>query len=311
MSGRVLVTGASGFVGTALVAALTRAGKQVRAATRHPAAVAFPADVELVAVPDFGQPVDWSPILTGIDSVVHAASIAHARSKLDASIHDRVIHLATADLAEACVGAGIRRFIFLSSVRAQSGPAASTILTEGDAPRPKGPYGRAKFGAEAALRASALSWTILRPVAVYGPGAKGNLASLMRLADSPWPLPFASFSNRRSLLGVDNLIGAICFVLGAEATAREIYLVADPQPLTFAEIVAALRLGAGRAPGLFPVPAKLFQAGLSLVGRVDIWERLGGSLVVDPAKLMAAGWRPDPDTRAGLARMVQASLPHP
>jgi UDP-glucose 4-epimerase len=161
--------------------------------------------------------------------------------------------------------------------------------------------------AEAAVRAHAPAWTILRPAMVYGPGAKGNLAHLVRIAALPLPLPFAGFSNERSTLGLENLVSAIAFVLGEEACARETYLVADPMPLALAEIVAALRSGLCRRPGLFPLPPALFEAGLKLIGRADVWERLGGKLVADSGKLIAAGWRPDPDTRAGLARMVQVS----
>jgi UDP-glucose 4-epimerase len=305
---RVLVTGASGFVGASLVGALLRAGNPVRALTRHPEATKFGSGVEVVPVPDFTRPVDWGRMLSGVDRVVHLAGIAHVGPKVDPAIYDRVNHIATAELAAACARAGVRRLVFVSSVRAQSGAAAKNVLREADEPRPTEAYGRSKLEAEAAVRACGVGWTILRPAMVYGANVKGNLASLMRLAATPWPLPFASFANLRSLVGLDNLVAAITFVLGEEACVRETYLVADPSPVTFAEIVAALRLGAGRRPRLFPVPPAAFRAALELIGRADVWERLGGTLVVDPGKLIAAGWRPDPDTKAGLARMVAATL---
>lgn len=307
MSERILVTGASGFVGTALVTTLMRAGRPVRAATRHPETALLPRGVEAVAVPDFRQSIDWAPMLAGVGSVVHLAGIAHVGPNVDPAVYDRVNHVATADLAAACARAGVRRLVFLSSVRAQCGIAAAQALREADEPRPSEAYGRSKLTAEDAVRACGGAWTILRPAMVYGPGAKGNLAHLMRIAALPLPLPFARFANERSILGLENLVSAIAFVLGEEACARETYLVADPKPLTLAEIVAALRCGAGRRPRLFPVPPAVFEAGLKLIGRADIWQRLGGTLVVDPSKLIAAGWRPDPDTRAGLARMVQAA----
>jgi len=308
VSGRVLVTGASGFVGRSLVGALARAGKPVRAATRNPAAFAPISGAEVVAVADFRQRIDWAPLLIGVDAVVHVAGIAHIGASVDPATYDRVIHLATADLAATCAQAGVRRVVFVSSVRAQCGAAASQVLRETDAAQPSEAYGRAKLQAEEALRAGDLDWTILRPTLVYGTGARGNLASLLRLVDSPWPLPLASFANRRSLLSVENLVGAIRFALGAPVTQCETYLVADPHALTLAEIVAALRRGAGRPPRLFPFPPALFKAALELAGRKDVWERLGGSLVVDPGKLMAAGWRPDADTRSALVHMAAASL---
>jgi nucleoside-diphosphate-sugar epimerase len=191
-------------------------------------------------------------------------------------------------------------------VRAQSGPTAPRGLTERDEPQPSEAYGRCKLKAEAAVRACAVASTVLRSVMVFGPGVKGNLASLMHLADTPWPLPFASFTNERSLVSLENLVSAITFVLGAEASIGETYIVADPKPVTTAEIVAALREGAGRPRRLYPVPPALFAAGFKAIGRGDIWERLGRRLVADPEKLMAAGWRPDPDTKAALIRMAAA-----
>jgi nucleoside-diphosphate-sugar epimerase len=308
VSGRILVTGASGFVGRGLVAALADAGTPVRAATRNPASLPTARGVEAVAVPDFTQPIDWEPLLAGVDAVVHLAGIAHVGARIDADLYDRVNHRATAELAAASVRANVPRFILVSSVRAQCGPASPRVLRESDEPQPTEAYGRSKLEAEAAVRACPLAWTILRPVVVYGPGVKGNLASLMRLARLPLPLPFAAFTSKRSLIGLDNLIGAVRFVLEQPATAGETYLVAEPEPVSLAEIVAALRAGAGRRPGLLPVPQAWLEAGLRLAGRGDLWERLAGALVVDTSKLIAAGWSPDRDTKAGLARMAAASL---
>jgi nucleoside-diphosphate-sugar epimerase len=304
MSARILITGASGFVGRALVDALAGAGHRVRATTRRPGEAGFPAGVETVATHDYRQPVDWAPLLAGVDSVVHLAGIAHIGPAIGEADYDRVVHAATAELAAACSKAGVRRLVFMSSVRAQSGPAAAGVLTENDAPRPTEAYGRAKLRAEAAVRAAGVPWTILRPAMVYGAGAKGNLALLLRLADSPWPLPFAGLANQRSLVSLDNLIAAVRIGLGADAAARQLYLVADPTPVTLPQIIAALRRGLGRAPRLYRVPPAVFARTFRLIGRGDVWERIGGSLVVDPGKLIAAGWQPDADTLGTLARIA-------
>jgi nucleoside-diphosphate-sugar epimerase len=308
MSARILVTGASGFIGRSLVEELSLAGHRVRAAMRQPADV-FPREVEVVAVSDLTRPVEWRLLLKDIDKVVHLAGIAHAGAGIAEQTYDRINRLATAELATAARSAGIRRLIFISSIRAQSGPTCSHPLTEADPPQPTDAYGRSKLAAEEAVRSAQVPYTILRPVLVYGPGVKGNLARLIQLAHSPWPLPFASFRNRRSMLSRQNLIAAIHLALREKVTSGETYVVADPIPLTLAEIIAALREGEDRSPGLVPVPPTLMAKALKVFHRTDVWDRLGGDMVVDPKKLLRAGWLPPVETRAGLAAMVQATSP--
>jgi len=308
MNARVLVTGASGFIGRALVEELSLAGHRVRAAMRQPADV-FRREVEVVAVSDLTRPVEWRFLLKDIDTVVHLAGVSHSAQGTAEQTYDRVNRVATAELASAARAAGIRRLIFISSVRAQSGPANDHPLEETDPPRPTDAYGRSKLAAEEAVRASNVPFTILRPALVYGPGVQGNLARLLRLVQSPWPLPFGRFRNRRSLLSRQNLIAAIRFALESAATIRETYIVADPAPLTLAEIITALRAGAARAPLLLPVPPGLIETFLKTMQRADEWDRLGCDLVTDPAKILRAGWQPPIETRAGLAAMVQATSP--
>ena len=304
MTGHVLVTGASGFIGRALVADLAAAGRPVRAAMRQPADV-FARSVEVVAVSDLTRPVEWRALLKGIETVVHLAGIAHAGPEIAETAYDRVNRLATVELAEAAQRMGVRRLVFASSVRAQSGPVADRLLVESDPPQPTDAYGRSKLAAENALRQSGVPFTILRPVLVYGPGVKGNLARLLQLAGKPWPLPFGGFSNRRSVLARQNLVGAIHFALESPATAGETYLVADPEPVTLAEIVTAMRAGLGRRPGLVSIPISPLAMALKAAGRAETWERLGGDLRADPGKLLQAGWRPSVETHEGLAAMAR------
>ena len=304
---RVLVTGATGFCGRPLVTRLAAAGYDVRAAVRQPPSRPLPAGVETALHADLAGAVDWAPLLAGVDAVVHLAGIAHVARGIPEDRYDRVNHRATADLAAAAQRAGVRHLVFVSSIRAQCGPAADHVLTEADTPRPCDAYGRSKLAAEAAVAAAGVPFTILRPVLIYGPDLKGNLAALARLAALPVPLPFAGFANRRSLLGVDNLVGAILFALATPATHGETYVVADPQPITLAEIVAALR-PAG-PPRLFALPQGLVATAARLIGGADFWDRLNGELMAFPGKLMAAGWSPAVDTKAGLRSAGRAPPP--
>jgi nucleoside-diphosphate-sugar epimerase len=300
---RILVTGASGFIGRALVAELANAGHSVRAAMRQPADI-FPRSVEVIAVSDLTRPVEWRPLLRDVETVVHLAGIAHAGPEIAEQAYDRVNRLATAELASAAKTSGIGHLVFMSSIRAQSGPASNQVLCETDTPRPTDAYGRSKLAAEDAVRAADVPFTILRPVLIYGPGVKGNFARLMELAREPWPLPLGLCHNRRSLLARRNLIDAIHLVLASSVAKGETYLVADPTPLSLTEIVAALREGEGRRPGLLPVPPVLIALASRALGRAEEWQRLGGTLVADPIKLMRAGWKPALDTRAGLAALA-------
>jgi len=300
---RVLVTGASGFIGRALVPALLNAGYNVRAGVRRmPAPFAPPVEVAVHGDLDAG--VEWPPLMTGVDFIIHLAGIAHTGPAVAAAHYDLVNHLATAALAKAAQAAMIKRLVLVSTVRAQTGPRSDRVLTEDDPPRPTEPYGRSKLAAEVALARSGVDFTVLRPVLVYGPGVKGNLRTLARLAALPVPLPFGSFANRRSVVGVHNLVAAIAHVLHHPQSGGETYVVADLQPLSLADIIRAVRAGLGRAPLLVRAPPRLVRIGLAMLGRRRSWDQLDGQLIVDPGKLIAAGWRPHLDTAAGLAAMV-------
>ena len=304
---RTLVTGASGFIGRAVVTAFAQRGVALRAAVRRPPQPPFPAAIEVVQHPDLAQPIDWRPLLDGIDQVIHLAGIAHIGRGVAPELYDRVNRLATAQLAAAAAAAGVRHFVFVSSIRAQNGPAADHALTERDPATPTDAYGRSKLAAEAAVRAAGVPFTILRPALLYGPGVKGNFALLARAAASPLPLPVKDFGNRRSLLGIDNFISALAFVLATPATLGETYVVADPgMPPPLWAVLATLRQAAGRRPLILPMPKHYVEIALRLMGRADLWDRLGGSLRVDAGKLMAAGWQPPHDTLAGLAAMVRS-----
>jgi nucleoside-diphosphate-sugar epimerase len=299
---RVLVTGASGFVGVSLCRALAQSGFVVWAAARKPEAVPVQTNINPVALPDLAAPAQWNSLIAGMDAVIHLAGIAHAGGHIPDATYDQINRAATAGLAQAAAENGVKHFVFVSSIRAQTGPTAATPLTESDPPQPTDAYGRSKLAAEEVVRKSGVPFTILRPVVIYGPGGKANMRSLVKFADTALPLPFGRFRNLRSLLAMENLAGAIRFVL--EAGARnEAYVVADPAPVTFAEIIATMRAARGRPAKLWNIPPWLLTGALTVMGCSSLAERVGGTLVADAHKLRMAGWRPTVDTKRGLANM--------
>jgi UDP-glucose 4-epimerase len=308
MTRKVLITGASGFIGSSLARHLAQSGWQVVAAARNPASVPAGAGIETAVQPDLDGALDWMPLLAGVSHVVHLAGIAH-RGDADAAAYDRVIRAASERLATVCRQHGIARLIYMSSIGAQAGSSAPATLSERDEPRPVTSYDRAKLAAEAAIRQSGAEFTILRPVLVYGPGVKGNMALLMRLARSPWPLPFARFDNRRSLVSLANLNDAIAFCLDAEGARNQLFVVADEAPVSLAEMIATLRDAIGRPARMFAMPPSLARSLLLALGRGAMWERIGGGLIVDSGKLMRAGWRPRVVTAEGLRAMMRATYP--
>lgn len=305
MDRRVLVTGATGFIGRRVANALAKEGWSVRAAARDPGAILAPTNVERAAMPDLAQATDWSKLLDGITHVVHLAGIAHAPGLLPDAFYMRINAEAPGELAEAARGK-VERLVFVSSVRAQAGLSADHTITEKDPPEPTDVYGRSKLEGERLIAASGVSFTALRPAVVYGKGVKGNIASLATLAKTPMPLPFAGFDNRRSLLALDNFVTAISLALASERAANEIFLVADAEPISVADLVAAMREGLHRPPHLVKVPLGGVKRLMRSLGREAEWERISGNFVIDASKLMGIGWHPSVSTRDGIVKMMRA-----
>jgi len=299
---RILLTGASGFVGPHVVAALLQAGYRLRLAQRQAGPV--PEGVETVVTGDLSVPLDWSTALGGVDHIVHMAGLAHAGPGLDEALYRRINTDATLELARAASKAGVRRFVYLSSIKALSGTFDGPPVAEDAEPAPIDVYGRSKLAAERGLEGLDLDWVALRPVLIYGPGVKANMAALLKLAQSPLPLPLGGLRAPRSLLAVENLAEAILFALTPACPAGQAYTVSDPEPISVAEMLGAMRVGLGRAPGLLPVPEPLLRALARLAGREEPFTKLAGSLVARPERLLNAGWRPPAETKAALARLA-------
>ena len=297
------LTGATGFIGQWLLRELPKRGYRLRVLLRRPSAV--PIEAASAVVGDLARPVNMAAALADVDAVIHSAGLAHAMSGLPEDDYRMLNTEATIGLARAAQRAGAKRFVFLSSIRAQSGPTAEHVLTEGLTPQPTDAYGRSKLAAEQGLGELDLDWVALRLVLVYGSGVKGNMAQLLRFARAPYPLPLRLLDARRSLLSLDNLAAAVDAVLTAAGPLRRPLIVADREVLTLPEMIAAMRRGLGRRPGLLPVPPRLLEAGLRAAGRTEIYDRLAGALVADPSALVRLGWTPPVTTHDGLAALAR------
>src|SRR2546427_720898 len=304
----ILVTGASGFVGTALCRELLARGHTVRAALRQrlpPSAV--PLQLHQIIVPDIAAEFDRRALLDGVGTVVHLAAIAH-RSHLDDGELRRVNCDAAIRLAEAAAGS-VRRFVFLSSAKVHGEDSGNGTYTEDDALDPQDSYARSKLEAERALTETAARYgielVIVRPPLVYGPEVKANFLRLLRWIDSGLPLPFASVRNRRSLIYVGNLVDAIAR-FAEHPAARGPFLVGDDESVSTPELVPRIARMLGRPARLLPVPPALLRVAGMIAGRRDEIRRLTANLAVDSFKARRLlDWRPPHTLDAGLAETAR------
>jgi nucleoside-diphosphate-sugar epimerase len=308
----ILLTGATGFVGSHLVEVLRAQGRAVRALVRV-AGAALPPGVESSVVGDLADAHDLRRVLAGVEGVIHLAGRAHVMRDTtadpEAEFH-RANALATRHLAEQAAAAGVRRFVFLSSVKVNGERSGDRPFTEADPPAPEDAYGRSKRAAEQALRevaaASSLEVVVIRPPLVYGPGVKANFLRLLRLVDRGVPLPLASVKNRRSLVSLWNLCDLIATCASHPAAAGETFLVSDQRDLSTPELVRRIAGAMGRRALLFPVPVPALALAARLLGQGDAVERLVGSLQADSAKATRLlGWTPRVSVGDGLRRTVE------
>lgn len=311
---RVLVTGATGFVGRALVPRLCAAGWTVRAALRRPDAP-LPAGIEAAVVGDLDGPVQWAAALDGVEHVVHLAARVHVMGERGPDVLERYRRAnaeATRRLTEAAAAAGVRRLLFMSSVKAAGEGGGGVPLDESRVSAPSDPYGISKLEAEAAVReaaGSALEWTALRPPLVYGPGVGANFRKLMELVRRGLPLPLGLVRNRRSLVYVGNLADAVVHCLGHPGAADRCFFVQDGEPLAVPDLIRRLATLMNRPARLIPVPVPALRLAARLAGAGPAFDRLCGSLEVDDSALRrATGWTPPFGSDQGLRATVDAYL---
>ena len=301
----IALTGATGFIGKHLLKELPKRGYRVRVLLRRP--TALPEGCPSAVIGDLARPYNMAEALAGVDAIIHTAGLAGTMSGVPEDDYRVFNTEATVGFARAAAKARVKRFVFLSSIRAQCGATADGVLTEEREPKPTDAYGRSKLAAEQGLAALDMDWAALRMVLVYGPGVKGNMAQLIGLARKPYPLPLGSLAGRRSLISLDSLADAIVSVLTTSQPLRRALIAAEPEPLTVPQMIAAMRAGLGRGPGLVPMPQALLGAAARALGKSELFDRLSGSLVADPSALMQLGWTPRVSPREGLATLMKAS----
>ncbi|SEL28559.1 UDP-glucose 4-epimerase [Atopomonas hussainii] len=317
---RILLTGASGFVGRAVLARLqTDAQYQVRCALRQLPAVGWPADADIEAqqCPDLSADADWQPLLAGVDGVIHCAARVHVMHEQAAdplAEFRRVNVQGTLRLAQQAAQAGVKRFVFVSSVKVNGEQTApGQAFSADDSPQPSDPYGISKLEAEQALLALAqqtgLEVVIVRPPLVYGPGVKANFLSMMRWLRRGVPLPLGAINNRRSLVAVANLADLLVHCLQHPQAANQRFMVSDGADLSTAELLRKLAHSLGAPSRLVPVPSRWLAAVAALLGAASIAQRLCGSLQVDIEKTrQRLQWSPPLSTEQALARTAEDFL---
>jgi UDP-glucose 4-epimerase len=311
---QILITGANGFVGRALAAELLRCGHAVRGALRRRADSPPMEGIEPVVVGAIDAESDWGAALAACHGVVHLAARVHV---MDDTASDplaafREVNVAgTLNLARQAARSGVKRFVFVSTVKV-NGEGRDAPYRETDAAAPEDAYAMSKWEAEQGLRQiereTGMEVVVLRPPLVYGPGVKANFQRLLQLVRRGWPLPLGAIRNRRSLLYLGNLVDAIRLCVEHPAAAGQTFLLDDGEPVSTPELIRALARAMGRPARLLAVPVGVFEFAGALLGKRASVARLTGSLWVDGTAIRTRlGWAPPFSMAEGLALTAVAS----
>ena len=314
---RVLITGASGFVGSPLVNYLASLGHELVALTRSTSSVK-PHESELVklsAIGDIDGSTNWSPYLVGVESIVHLANRAHVMNEQVSdplSLYRAINTDGTLHLARQAVAAGVKRFIFISSIKVNGElTKPGQPFTADDVSVPLDPYGLSKYEAELGLRQIAqetgLEVVVIRPPLIYGPGVKANFLKMMRWVERGIPLPLGSIHNQRSLVGIDNFLNFISLCLTHPKAAGKTFLVSDDHDLSTTELLKGIARSMGQSSKLLAIPQGILEGVLGILGQRRIAERLCGSLQLDiqPTKDQL-GWRPPYSFEDQMRKTIEA-----
>ena len=299
MKPRILITGGSGFIGSALVEALSNVPSELVVSSRKKIPDAF--NVQQVTVGEINGKTDWCEVLEGCDCVIHCAARVHI---MNDSVSDplalfrEVNTVGTLALARQAVKAGVKRFVFLSSIKVNAETTkANSPCREEVRQAPTDPYGLSKYEAEQGLlriaQETALEIVIIRSPLVYGPGVKGNFASMAKWVKKGTPLPLGAINNKRSLIAIDNLVSFIVHCIACHEVANEVFLISDGEDVSTTELLKKVASAYGVKSCLLPVPVKLMGLVLELLGKGALAERLFGNLQVDCSKACnRLGWKP-------------------
>ena len=282
----------------------------VTAVVRNSSAV-LNGRVHKAVVPDLTEQVNWEQVVAGQDVIIHSAARVHVMNDLSANplAEFRTVNVdGTLNLAQQAAAAGVKRFVFISSIKVNGeGTLRGNPYTAFDTPAPEDPYGISKMEAEQGLRLIAdetgMEVVIIRPVLVYGPGVKANFLSMMRWVHKGIPLPLGAINNSRSLVSLDNLVDLIVTCIDHPAAANQTFLVSDGEDLSTTELLRRVGAALGKPARLLPVPPKLLEFGASLLGKKAVAQRLLGSLQVDISHTCSTlGWKPPVTVDEALAK---------
>ena len=310
-----LITGATGFVGQAMCRKLLACGWNV-SGTIRPALhdmSELPPGVAPCSVGSLGPGTDWRKALSGIDVIVHLAARVHIMKETaeDSLMEFRQVNThATERLARMAAQTGVRRLVFLSTIKVNGESTGNQAFTETDAPNPQDNYALSKWEAEQALKRVAaetgLDLVVLRSPMVYGPVVKGNFLRLLQAVQRGMPLPFASIRNRRSIVFLGNLVEAIIICMTHTQAKGKTYLVSDDEQISTAELISRIARALGRPARLWPFPAELLRIAAMLAGKSTEADRLLNSLLVDSSKIRSElGWKPSASLDQGLAETAR------
>jgi UDP-glucose 4-epimerase len=313
-SQRVLVTGASGFVGRALVSRLLASNDFEVVAQFRSSASAQKSQGNTVVTPAINSETDWSSALAGVNAVVHCAARVHVMNETTAdplAAFREVNVEGTLKLAREAARSGVRRFIYLSSIKVNGEGTDGKAFTAEDDCGPTDPYGLSKWEAEKGLmelaQRSAMDVVIVRPPLIYGPGVKANFLKMIQWVDRGVPLPLALVDNRRSLVGLENLTNFLIHCIDHPGAANQVFLISDGEDLSTPALLRNVAQALGKPSRLLPFPVTLLRGFAELLGKRAVVDRLCGSLRVDIEKnSRVLGWTPRSSVAEELKRTVKA-----